>query len=83
VEFWTTDDRSVIHKQSAVWHIDSYYYTSNENLVSCTGPDKGCVEKEASIEAGDLTVDNLEFAQRFARAFRHAVELCGGKPSAF
>jgi hypothetical protein len=24
-----------------------------------------------------------EHAERFARAFRHAVELCGGKPSAF
>jgi hypothetical protein len=83
VEFWTTDDKSVIRKQSAVWKVDSIYYTSNENLVSCTGPDKGCATKEASIETGDLTVDSLEFAQRFAKAFRHAVELCGGKPSAF
>ena len=28
-------------------------------------------------------VDDLEYASRFAKAFRHAVELCGGKPQAF
>jgi hypothetical protein len=28
-------------------------------------------------------VDDVEYAGRFAKAFRHAVELCGGKPEAF
>jgi hypothetical protein len=26
---------------------------------------------------------NVSFAPRFAKALRHAVELCGGKPSSF
>jgi hypothetical protein len=30
-----------------------------------------------------FVVDNVEYAARFAKAFRHAVALCGGKPSAF
>ena len=83
VEFYATDDKPMIRKRSAVWNVDSYYYTSKENLVSCTGPDKECTEKEQTIETGDVAVDSLEFAQRFAKAFHHAVELCGGKPSAF
>ncbi len=28
-------------------------------------------------------VDDVEYAGRFAKAFRHAVELCGGKPEPF
>ncbi len=28
-------------------------------------------------------VDDLEYTKRFANALRHAVELCGGKPSSF
>jgi hypothetical protein len=28
-------------------------------------------------------VDNSEYADRFAKAFRHAVALCGGKASPF
>lgn len=30
-----------------------------------------------------FTVNDVEYANRFAKALQHAVELCGGKPSAF
>jgi hypothetical protein len=30
-----------------------------------------------------LEFDNYDYAKRFAKAFIHAVELCGGKPSKF
>jgi hypothetical protein len=33
--------------------------------------------------AGLLLIQSNEWATRFASAFKHAVELCGGKPSAF
>ena len=33
--------------------------------------------------AGLLLIQGSEWATRFASAFKHAVELCGGKPSAF
>jgi hypothetical protein len=32
---------------------------------------------------GHFGVDNVEYAARFAKAFRHAVELCGGRPEPF
>ena len=32
---------------------------------------------------GDFYLNNLEYADRFAKAFRHAIALCGGKPSPF
>jgi hypothetical protein len=42
------------------------------------------VEKNTSDTAGiGLFFGDRDFSQRFAKAFRHAVELCGGKPSAF
>ena len=31
----------------------------------------------------DFEVDDVEYAQRFMKAFRHAVELCGGKGNGF
>jgi hypothetical protein len=31
----------------------------------------------------NLLVDDVDYAPRLAKAFRHAVELCGGKPSLF
>ena len=30
-----------------------------------------------------LYADDVNYAKRFARALKHAVELCGGKPSDF
>ena len=31
----------------------------------------------------EFYLDNADYAGRFAQAFRHAIALCGGKPSAF
>lgn len=31
----------------------------------------------------EFQMDNIDYALRFANAFKHAVELCGGKPSTF
>lgn len=39
------------------------------------------LEKDESSEM--LLLENNDLAVRFAKAFKHAVELCGGKPSAF
>jgi len=39
------------------------------------------LEKDESSEM--LLLENNDLAGRFAKAFKHAVELCGGKPSAF
>jgi len=30
-----------------------------------------------------VSLDDVKYAARFEKAFRHAVVLCGGKPSAF
>jgi hypothetical protein len=35
------------------------------------------------MSKGWFTVDDVTYAQRFAKAFKHAVELCGGKASRF
>jgi hypothetical protein len=33
--------------------------------------------------SGSFWVDDIEYADRFAKEFRHAVELCGGRPEPF
>lgn len=83
VTFYAADDKPAIRKQQSTWNADDYFHTSEENLISCAGPGKECTKKEDALVKSDLAVDSLEFAQRFAKAFRHAVELCGGKPSTF
>jgi hypothetical protein len=35
-----------------------------------------------SFSAG-VEIDDVKYAARFEKAFRHAVTLCGGRPSAF
>jgi hypothetical protein len=55
--------------------VDDYYHTSNSNL--------DYAGKVKDIDRCDLAVDSLEFARRFAKAFRRAVEVCDGKPSTF
>ena len=45
---------------------------------------KGHENKGRRKEAhGYFLVDDVEYAARFAKAFQHAVELCGGKPESF
>jgi hypothetical protein len=36
-----------------------------------------------SVSEESFQFDDLDYARRFARAFKHAVEMCGGKPSKF
>ena len=52
--------------------------------------DIGTTNDEETIQTPDrktagvaLRFDEPDFAKRFAKALRHAVELCGGKPSTF
>jgi hypothetical protein len=39
--------------------------------------------RKTTTNKAEFVVDDAAYAQRFAKAFQHAVELCGGKPSAF
>jgi hypothetical protein len=41
----------------------------------------GNVTGKTSFDSFNIT--DSEYAERFAKAFKHAVELCGGKPSTF
>jgi hypothetical protein len=41
------------------------------------------VKSQSKTARSHFFVDNVEYATRFAKAFRHAVELCGGKPEPF
>ena len=51
------------------------------NITYCEGAQQKSEPKDiTSVSVGFSTPD---YATRFAKAFRHAVELCGGKPSAF
>lgn len=38
---------------------------------------------DKSYSFSDLVSNDVDYAKRFAKALRHAVELCGGKPSKF
>jgi hypothetical protein len=40
-------------------------------------------EHYAKTFVSEFYIDDVEYANRFARAFRHAVGLCGGMPSPF
>lgn len=40
-------------------------------------------DDKAKRSSAAFIVDDAEYASRFAKAFRHAVELCGGTPSPF
>ncbi len=83
VQFVTADDKPAIHFQTTQWKVADYHHTSKDNFDFCIGPDKSCEKKDELHTGVQIGVDSLEFAQRFAKAFRHAVELCGGKPSIF
>jgi len=66
----TTDDKKAIHCQ-----------TINRNPGKDYGKDAGCVP--ALDDTEQLRFATAEYAERFAKALKHAVGLCGGKPSAF
>jgi hypothetical protein len=46
------------------------------------GSDHDSYSKSKTYEAA-IPLDDVNYAARFEKAFRHAVVLCGGKPSAF
>jgi hypothetical protein len=50
---------------------------NNAEVLTYTG---NIVGKGANSE---FTIDDADYPRRFAQAFRHGVELCGGKPSTF
>lgn len=50
---------------------------NNAQALTYTG---NIIDKSDNSE---FTVDDFAYADRFAKAFRHAVEVCGGKPSDF
>jgi len=79
VDFATSDDTTTIHQRQTRWNVSDYARASKENFISCDGPGKECTKREDVIVSTGVDVDSTEFAQRFARAFRHAVELCGEK----
>jgi hypothetical protein len=43
----------------------------------------GLNKTESKTSKAFLDVDDVNYAKRFAKALKHAVELCGGKPSDF
>jgi hypothetical protein len=59
--------------------IDETLHTVFPNL---SGKDHDSVSQERATKTYFL-LDDPEYAQRFAKAFRRAIELCGGKPESF
>ncbi len=51
-------------------------------FVKLTGPDH-ISDKRDKTNSAYFVFNDPEYAKRFANAFRHAIELCGGKPSPF
>ena len=96
VEFKTRDAQSLIHRES-VNSSSLNVYGLRKEIKGLDAICKGqpsysyCPSAMKDNVPGipeDITSDTLvfhtpEYSQRFAKAFRHAVELCGGKVSAF
>ena len=70
VTFDTTNNRKIIHCTSV-----------DRNPGEHFGKDAGCLPAYDSSE--QLRFSTKEFAARFDRALKHAVQLCGGKRSTF
>jgi hypothetical protein len=70
VVFSTTNDKKTIHC-SAV----------NKNPGEKFGKDAGCLPPYDNSE--QLRFSTPQYTARFAKALKHAVQLCGGKPSTF
>lgn len=70
VTFSTHNDRPVIEKK---------FHSVYPNL---TGADHEFRSESKEYKAF-FAFDDVAYAERFEKAFRHAVELCGGRPSAF
>jgi hypothetical protein len=83
------EERSGASGKSGYHSKDGKYEKRTDELCkSMPGNSAYCDEPEHKIGSVDLTSRGLgfstpEYAKRFANAFKHAVTLCGGKPSAF
>lgn len=75
IEFRTRDDESVIDEQ---WTLKTQKGNNTNKWDSEQNSAKGNRTNSGSFAIGDL-----EYAKRFVKAFRHAVELCGAKSSTF
>lgn len=67
----TTNDRALIHCAALDKNLGGENY----------GKNAGCIPEIDSNET--LRLASVGYAQRLAKAFRHAVVLCGGKRSTF
>jgi hypothetical protein len=56
---------------------------SVSTYAELTGTDHNAEGHNNQQSKGWFIVDDVSYAERFAKAFRHAVELCGGKSSKF
>jgi hypothetical protein len=59
--------------------MDVYFDTIYPKLTGANHETK----TQAKSFITDFVFDNVEYAYRFMHAFKHAVSLCGGKPSPF
>jgi len=89
VSFKTSNAKPKIHEESSTSSRKSTHGFDMNLEEKCKQGNKSyCDEpehKEAPLDTTQLMVGftTPEYAKRFEKAFRHAVELCGGKPSAF
>jgi hypothetical protein len=70
VEFHTRNELPAIKDDSVI------------TFAELTGKDHEATRHE-TMTRGWFIVDDISYAERFAKALTHAVELCGGKPSKF
>jgi hypothetical protein len=59
--------------------IDTEYHFVHPQLQ---GKDHETNSRDKSYQAG-IALDDVKYAPRFKKAFRHAVVLCGGRPSTY
>ena len=88
----TIIDLSLIDPESIKWYVDDTLDKGTGTLVMVSNDDKkNIIEKTEGKEQGKLYLSERvfisfvgpDYAERFAKAFKHAVTLCGGKPSTF
>jgi len=62
-------------------HVDTT--NSVKAIAEAFSPPAGKAEEGDKQTWVELVFDNKADAERFVKAFKHAIRLCGGKPSAF
>ena len=56
---------------------------SEKKVAESFAPPSGKAEERNKHTRVELVFDSADNARRFAKAFKHAIQLCGGKPSVF